>query len=64
MKLVRVSSKQFQKLCDRSSGRNRRVTESVRNIVEDVKLYGDDAVIRYTRKFDKIKLTPRDLKVS
>lgn len=64
MKLVRVGSKQFQKLCERNSGRNRRITESVRKIIENVKLYGDDAVIKYTRKFDKVKLTPRDLRVS
>ena len=64
MKLVRVGSKQFQKLCDRNSGRNKRVTESVRKIVENVKLSGDDAVIKYTKKFDKVKLTPKDLKVS
>lgn len=64
MKLIRVGSKQFQKLCDRNSGRNRRISESVRRIVEDVRLYGDEAVIRYTRKFDKVKLTPKDLRVS
>lgn len=64
MKLVRVGSKQFQKLCDRNSGRNKRVTESVKKIVENVKLYGDDAVIKYTRKFDKVKLTQKELKVS
>lgn len=64
MKLVRVGSKQFQKLCERNAGSNKRVAESVRKIVENVKLYGDDAIIRYTRKFDKIKLTPRELKIS
>ncbi len=64
MKIVRVGSKQFQKLCDRNFGRNKRVTESVRKIVENVKLYGDDAVIKYTRKFDKVKLTPKELRVS
>jgi histidinol dehydrogenase len=64
MKLVKVGSKQFQKLCDRNSGRNKRVTESVRKIVENVKLYGDDAVIKYTRKFDRIKLTQKELRVS
>ena len=64
MKLVRVESKQVQKLCDRNSGRNKRVTESVRKIVENVRLYGDDAVIKYTRKFDKIKLMPKELRVS
>ncbi|MDD5495725.1 MAG: histidinol dehydrogenase [Candidatus Omnitrophica bacterium] len=64
MKLVRVGSKQFEKLCQRNSGRNKRVAESVRNIVENVKLYGDEALIKYTRKFDKVKLNARELKVS
>ncbi len=64
MKLVRVGSKQFQKLCDRNSGRNKRVGESVRKILESVKAFGDDAVIRYTKKFDKVALSPRDFKVS
>ena len=64
MKLVRVGSKQFQKLCERNSGRSKRLTESVRRIVENVKLYGDEAVIKYTRKFDRVKLAPKDLKVT
>lgn len=64
MKVVRVGSKQFQKLCDRGMGRNKRIMESVRNIIENVKLSGDDAVLKYTRKFDHIKLGVRDLKVS
>lgn len=64
MKIVRIGSKQFQKLCDRNSGRNKRITESVKKIIENVKLYGDDAIIKYTRKFDKVKLAPKELKVS
>jgi len=64
MKLVRVGSKSFEKLCARNSGRNKRISESVRKIVENVKLYGDEAVIKYTRKFDRVKLAPKDLKVS
>jgi len=64
MKLARVGSNSFKKLCERGSGRNKRVSESVRNIVENVKLYGDEALIKYTRKFDGIKLTPKDLRVS
>ena len=64
MRFIRVGSKQFQKLCERNSGRNKRVTESVRKILENVKLYGDDAVIKYTRKFDRVKLAPKDLRVS
>jgi histidinol dehydrogenase len=64
MKLVKAGSKQFQKLCDRSSGRNRRVSESVRKIVDNVRDYGDEAVIKYTRKFDRVKLSVKDLKVT
>lgn len=64
MKLVRVGSNSFKKLCERNSGRNKRVTESVRNIIDNVKLSGDDAVIKYTKKFDSVKLSAKDLKVS
>lgn len=64
MKLVKAGSKQFQKLCDRNSGRNKRVSESVRKIIDNVRSYGDEAVIKYTRKFDCVKLTPKDLRVT
>jgi len=64
MKLIKVGSRQFQKLCERNSGRNKRVTESVRNIVENVSLHGDEAVLKYTRKFDGVKMSAKDLKVS
>jgi histidinol dehydrogenase len=64
MKLVRVGSRAFQKLCDRGSGRNKRLGESVRKIIENVKLHGDDAVLKYTRKFDRVKMSAKDLKVS
>ena len=64
MKLVKVGSKHFQKLCERNAGRKKRLAESVRNIIENVKVNGDDALLKYTRKFDRIKLTPKDLRVS
>jgi histidinol dehydrogenase len=64
MKIVRVGSKQFRKLCERNCGRNKRVTESVRKIIENVRVFGDDALIKYTRKFDRVKLSPRELKVT
>ena len=44
MRVVRVGSKQFQKLCDRGTSRNRRIAESVRRIVESVRLEGDRIV--------------------
>ncbi len=64
MKVIKPSSKQFLKLFNRFVSRNRRVEEKVRQILEDVMNNGDDALIRYTRKFDKVKLQPRDLRVS
>ncbi len=64
MKIVKFSSKQFSKLCNRNNTGKKRVVESVRRIIEDVKLHGDDALIKYTRKFDKIKLTAKQLRVS
>ncbi len=57
-------SKKFLKLFNRFSERNRRVEEKVRRILEDVKTNGDEAVLRYTRKFDQVKLTPRELHVA
>lgn len=63
MKFVNFNSKQFQKLCDRN-GRKKRVCESVRKIIEDVKNNGDDAVLKYTRKFDKVRLSAKRLTVT
>src|SRR3989338_5856920 len=64
MKVIKPSSKQFLKLFNRFVSRNTRVEEKVRKILADVREHGDDAVIRYTRKFDKVKLTARELHVS
>jgi len=64
MKLVRIGSKSFAKLCDRGYIRNKRVEMSVHKIIDNVRTYGDDAVLKYTKKFDKVKLTSRDLRVS
>lgn len=64
MKVIKSQSKKFEQLMLRNTSRNRRVEESVRKILEDVKFGGDDAVLRYTRKFDKVKLTPKELRVT
>ena len=64
MKLIKPSSKKFQELFVRYARRNRRVEEKVRRILSDVKNYGDEAVLSYTRKFDKVKLTAKELKVT
>jgi len=64
MKLVKIGSANFEKLIHRNSHFKRRVTQSVHNILDNVRLTGDDAVLRYTRKFDKVKLKAKDMKVT
>lgn len=64
MKLVKPGSKQFQRLCNRNLQRKVRLQESVRRIIEDVKLRGDDALIKYTKRFDNVRLRARDIRVT
>lgn len=64
MKLVKITGKQFEKLRCRNLIKNKRIALCVEKIIEDVRQHGDDAVIKYTRKFDKVKLSPKELKVS
>ncbi len=64
MKILKLSSKEIHNLCERYYNNKKRVTEKVRKIVQDVREDGDKALIRYTRRFDKVKLSVRDLKVS
>ena len=64
MKRIRPGSREFEKIINRVATRNVRIEERVRQIIEDVRLHGDDAIFRFTRKFDKVKLTPRTLRVS
>lgn len=64
MKIIRSSSKKLEKIYNRQFLRSKRIEEKVRRILEDVRTSGDEAVIKYTRKFDKVKLSPKQLKVS
>lgn len=64
MKIMRSTSKQLEKIYNRGFSRSRRVEEKVRKIIDDVRLLGDESLLKYTRKFDKAKLSLRQLKVS
>ncbi|MFH1199218.1 MAG: histidinol dehydrogenase [Candidatus Omnitrophota bacterium] len=64
MKIIRFKSKALDKIYNRGGIKSRRVEEKVRNIIDDVRLLGDDALLKYTKKFDGVKLAPRQLKVS
>ncbi len=64
MNIIRFTSKKLEKIYNRGQLRQQRVEEKVKKIIDDVRLFGDEAVFKYTRKFDKVKLTQRQLKVS
>ena len=59
MKVIKFSSKNFWKLLDdhlslRRIDNNVKIDEVVKSILEDVKKYGDEKIIQYTKDFDKI----------
>jgi len=64
MKILGLYSKEIQKLYDRYYCNKKRVTKKVQGIVHNVREEGDKAVLRYTRRFDRVKLSPREIKVS
>lgn len=64
MKILKLSSKEMQKLCERYYTNKKRIEERVRKIIQAVRDEGDKAVLRYTRRFDKVKLSTKDLKIS
>ena len=64
MKIIRFNSKKLDKIYNRGLLRRRRVEEKVRSIIDDVRAFGDEALVKYTKKFDKVKLLPRQFKVS
>ena len=64
MKVIRPYNKEMDKIYNRNFIGKKRIEEKVRKIIEDVNLYGDDAIIKYTKKFDKVKLTHKNIRVS
>jgi histidinol dehydrogenase len=64
MKILHPTSAGLQKIYDRNLyARKKHIEEKVRHIIEDIKINGDDALIKYTRRFDKVKLTQKQIKV-
>jgi len=64
MKIIRSGSKKLEKIYNRGFNRQPRVEERVKKIIDDVRVLGDDALLKYTKKFDGVKLSSRQLKVS
>ncbi|MBU1726977.1 MAG: histidinol dehydrogenase [Candidatus Omnitrophica bacterium] len=64
MKIIKFTSKKLDKVYNRGLLKQSRVEDRVRKIMDDVRLLGDEALLKYTKKFDGVKLTTRQLKVS
>ena len=64
MKIVKPTSKELERLTFRFFNQKKRIKDSVYKIIEDVRLSGDDAISKYTRRFDKARLNPRQFKVT
>ena len=64
MKVLRYGSKELEKIYQRSLCRKPKITARVARIIEDVRIAGDDALTRYTRKYDKVRLSPKQIKVT
>ncbi|MFH1868789.1 MAG: histidinol dehydrogenase [Candidatus Omnitrophota bacterium] len=64
MKLIKPNSKELTKLYDRGSDIKKRTRERVSAIIEDIKLHGDDALEKYTKRFDGVSIKSRQIKVS
>ena len=64
MKIIRPNSAQLEKIYNRGFNKQKRVEERVKKIIDDVRVFGDDAVLKYTKKFDGVKLSSRQIKVS
>ncbi|MBU0633882.1 MAG: histidinol dehydrogenase [Candidatus Omnitrophica bacterium] len=64
MKIVKFTGKTLEKIYGRLAKRKVRVKRTVEKIIQDVYLNKDEALIRYTKKFDKVKLSIKQLKVT
>ncbi len=64
MRIIRPTSKELEKLEFRFFNQKKRVNNTVYNIIDDVRLNGDDALKKYTRRFDGAKLKPRQFRVT
>ena len=64
MKILTLNSQGIQKLYNRNFySRKKSTEEKVRRIIEDVRTLGDDAIVKYTRRFDGVKILPRQFRV-
>ncbi len=65
MKILQLNGQGIQNIYNRHLNiQKRHIEEKVKKIIDDVRLHGDEAVVKYTRRFDKAKLKAKDLRVA
>jgi histidinol dehydrogenase len=64
MRSITVGSEKFKSLVNRNDQGRKRLQKKVAGILENVQAEGDKALMRYTKKFDRIDLARKDLRVS
>ena len=69
MKVIEYSNEKFWELLDdhlslRQVETDVKIDQIVKSIIEDVKKFGDEKLIQFTRDFDKISLKKNDIKIS
>lgn len=67
MRLLRAGERGFEQYLDRVDrrglGENLRVEREVRSILREVRERGDEALVHYTKRFDGVRIKPRDFEV-
>ena len=63
MRVVR-NLESLEKLLLKKRARKNKIHEKVSKIIKGVRDNGDNALAEYTKKFDKVKISPRELKIS
>lgn len=65
MKVIKPNSSYMEKLVARFDNLSkRRIKDKVGSIIEDVRVHGDDALLKYTKRFDGVKLSYKQLRVT
>lgn len=67
-KTVKGSKENLREMCDLLGARSKMdlapIISVVNDVIEDIRANGDEAVLKYTKKFDKADLTPAQMRVT
>lgn len=64
MRVIKYSKTALERIYNRQDKGKKAIENKVRKIIEDVRNHGDEALIKYTEKFDGVKFIPKQLRVS